>query len=403
MVISALKTLKNKIESVSLTRFRSISKVLLFGILIRLLLAVYLSHDWDFQVWYVSFADIVAGLRSPYTAMNFSYPPIWAFTLTPFASLFSLLANSHDGLVRVSLGGPIIAATHPLFNLLVRLPLIASEVFIGLLIYDHVLKFKNENMAYKAFILWFLNPFVIFVSCVFGQFDVLVTLMVVLAFVFFLEKKYALCGLSIGLGALTKIYPIYLLPLYMIFTLKIDLKEKSKRLIIAKDTLQHCGLIFGGLLLSLFLIIPPLIISGSFYNFVQAVLRRTDYITSLGGISPTNAIYILGPDVFVWLNEPGRPQFIFSALSIVLWVSTLAVSLYYSFRSKLSSDHQRFLYIQTLTIVCLYLAALMVNPQYVIWIIPFLVLCYGIYGNYFKRIIILSVSALLFALFWIKP
>lgn len=403
-MISTLNVLKNKVKSIELSHYRSIRKALLFGVLIRLILALYLTHDWDFQVWHISFTDIVSGLGSPYSAMNFSYPPIWAYVLMPFASVSTFFANPYDGLMRFNLNGFLVAGTQPLFNLLVRLPLIASEVFIGLLIYDHVLKFKNENTAHKSFILWFLNPFVIFVSCVFGQFDVLAALMVMLAFLFFLDKKFVLCGLAIGLGALTKLYPLYLLPIYLIFALKIDFDEnRSNKAIIVKKALLHYGLIIGGLFLSLSLVVPPLLISGSFSNFVQAVFRRTDYITSLGGISPTNLFYLFGSDVFIWLNEPGRSQLIFSILSIALFGSIGAVSLYYGFQSKMTSSHQRFLFVHILAIVCVYLTSLMVNPQYIMWIIPFLTLCYGIYGNYFKRIIVLSFSALVFALYWIRP
>ena len=391
--------------SAKIAKFQPIINVLIFGVLIRIVLALYLTHDWDFQVWYISFADVTSGLKSPYATMSFSYPPLWAYTLTPFASIFSLFSNVNDAIIRTNINGPLIVAINPLFNLLVRLPLIASEIFVGLIIFNHVLKYKNMHTAYRSFALWFLNPFVIFISCVFGQFDVLAALMVVLAFIFLLEKKYLNSGLSLGLGALTKIYPIYLLPLYFIFALMDEIygEKKSQVFAIFKKTLSHYALIFAGLISSFLLILPPLLISGSFSNFLNAVFRRSEYITSLGGISPTNLVYFTGPELFFWLNEAGRPQFLFSSLSIILWSSILLVSLFYAFRSKISFPHQKFLYAQIMAICCIYLTSLMVNPQYIIWILPFLVLCYGIYNDFFKRYIILSISALFFALYWIRP
>ena len=115
--------------SAKIAKFQPIINVLIFGVLIRIVLALYLTHDWDFQVWYISFADVTSGLKSPYATMSFSYPPLWAYTLTPFASIFSLFSNVNDAIIRTNINGPLIVAINPLFNLLVRLPLIASEIF----------------------------------------------------------------------------------------------------------------------------------------------------------------------------------------------------------------------------------------------------------------------------------
>lgn len=387
----------------SFTDYRRIVGPLIIGILLRLVLAVYTSDSGDFEVWYIAFLNMVSGLGSPYFTMYYSYPPVWAYFMLPFSSIVLPFSNPYQLGARVYLENHIYSATSPFFNILYKLPIFLAEILVGLLIYAQIKKHKNEKMAYKAFILWFFNPLVLLIGSIDGQMDALAALMVVLAFCFFMEKKYFLSGTSIAIGAMVKIFPLYLLPLYLAFLLKFVYdKHLQGKISIIKAALSNYLSTFSGLFLGIVIAIMPLLVFGSLSSAIEAVTTRGSYVASIGGFTPFIIALYLIPDAFAWFSAYGRPQMVYSVLQIAFFISALFVIFYYVFYTKRNPIHQRFLQAHIGLIVTLYLTSLVVNPQYLLWIIPFLILGYGIYGNYSRRIIILSVCAVIAQLYWVR-
>lgn len=268
--------------------------LILIGLALRLLLAPFSSDPNDLQVLYTVTNNLLAGLNV-YTTNSFGYPPLWAYIEFPayrFASFFAspALLGVHMDTVSVPYHlwniPPVI--TSPLFNILCKLPLIAADLLIGLIIYNIVKNKKDEKLARTSFILWFLNPLVIGVVAVQGQFDVLPTLMTVLSFCLFFRRNYFASGIAIGLGALFKIYPVFLVPIYLFFIAAFEIKEVD-------ITKNIRGVFAGGLkfvvgmLASLSLFLVPLINS----NFIHDVFARTEIIPSFGGLTPLAIILIL--------------------------------------------------------------------------------------------------------------
>ncbi len=383
--------------------YRRIGSALIIGMLLRLVLAAYTSDSGDFEVWYIAFLNMASGLGSPYYTMHYSYPPIWAYFMLPSTSATLLFFNPYQLGTRAYLGSTLVSATSPFFNIAHKLPIFIAEIFVGLLIYDQVKKYRNENMAHKAFVLWFFNPLVLLIGSIDGQIDILATLMLVLAFCFFLEKKYFLSGTSIAIGAMVKIFPLYLLPLYLIFPLKLVFdKHLKSKIEVTKGILSRYLSLFCGLLLGASVAIIPLILFGTLPSAIKAVTTRGNYVSALGGLSLSNIAYFLPFDIFEWLNAYGRPQLVFSALQFVFFIGALGVIFYYTLFSKKLTTYNRFLRAHIGIIVTVYLTSLVVNPQYVIWIIPFLIISYGVYGTYFRRLILLSVFAVITQLYWVQ-
>ena len=383
--------------------YRRIASALIIGILLRLFLAVYTSDPGDFEVWYIAFLNMVSGLGSPYTTMYYSYPPVWAYFMLPFGSIVLPFSNPYLLGTRTYLENHIYGATSPFFNIVYKLPIFLAEIMVGLLIYDQVKKYRNESMAKKAFILWFFNPLVLLIGSIDGQMDTLAALMLLLAFCFFMEKKYFLSGTSIAIGAMVKIFPLYLFPLYLAFLMKLVFNEHLKRKIsIIQKALFHYLRIFSGLFLGTFIAILPLLLLGSLSRAIEAITTRASYVASIGGFTPfVLAVYLI-PDVFPWFNAYGRPQIIYSALQIAFFVGALIVTFYYVFYSKRKPIYSRFLQAHIGIITTIYLTSLVVNPQYLIWVTPFLILSYCIFGNYYRRLIILSVCAVVAQLYWVR-
>ena len=96
--------------------------------------------------------------------------------------------------------------TSPLFNIVLKLPIIIGDALVGLTLYRIVEARSGAVSAEKAFLIWFLNPLVIFVSSVHGQFDVLAAYFALIGGMGFMEKRYLLSGAP-GPGVLLKLFP----------------------------------------------------------------------------------------------------------------------------------------------------------------------------------------------------
>ena len=132
------------------------------------------------------------------------------------------------------------------------------------------------------------------------------------------------------------------------------------------------------------------------------MVTRVSYVAGVGGLAPSNLLYFFNFDFMGWLNDYGHPQALNLALLLIFGISALFVSGYYLFHRRNMQLHQSFLYAVVAVIACIYLTSLTVNPQYILWILPFLIICYALYDNYRLRIILLSFFAFTYQLYWAK-
>lgn len=381
------------LEVLKLSRFK-LSTLLLAGLGLRLILAPFTSHPYDIAVLYRVTNDLFAGLNI-YTTNSFSYPPLWAYVEYPFLDLASLVISPKILGVRMdalslSVGNwnlpPVV--TSPLFNVLSKLPLFAADLLIGIIIYDTVKDLRDEKHAKLSFTLWFLNPLVIYIDSIHGQFDVLPALMTVLSFCLFCRRRYLISGIAIGLGALFKIYPILLVPLYLFSVARLENDKSVSMSRKAKGIFAKCSKLAAGMLFSFCAFLIPVINS----NIVHDIFSRT-VATSLGGLTLFNIVYVpwlqwLLPFISI------HSELVSTSLAIVLFVMILLVGLISFFRRK--DFLETFILGHIWVLLATYLTSLTVNPQYMLWILPFLILSYGLYNYNLKNLIVLSTSALIF-------
>jgi len=389
--------------------YEQIVSLLFLGILIRIVVGFYTSHPNDEEVWYITAVNMLSGQGSPYGTRYFSYPPVWAYIYLPFVSIGSLFSNPYLFSIRANLNetvvpimsplfGTVVPIMSPLFNFVVKLPIIIGDIFVGLIIYRVVSNFKNEQVARKAFIFWFLNPFVIYTGAMIAQFDVLPALTSLLALVLFMERKYFLAGISLSIGIMTKIYPVYFIPLYLTFFFKSD---SSKKIEWKKNIFRLIPFLAGILLTGIVLLLPILAFN-SFPYFFEGNFRRGEYITSIGGLTPWTLIYLFEGG-FEWIIDYDRAQIIYIALYILQVSGIALVSFHFGFRSGQEQHLKSFLRGHVCILALIFLTLLTVNPQYFIWVAPFLILGYGLYGDYKIKLSILSASACFLAFYWAYP
>jgi Gpi18-like mannosyltransferase len=380
----------------------------LIGLAVRLALAPFSADPYDVSTFFTVTNDLLAGLNV-YTTNSFSYPPLWAYAMHPAVGLTSLFVSpkllgvyiSTQSLTLENWQLPAIV-TSPLFNLLLKLPLIVADVLIGLILYKIIRDLRNEKQAKIAFVLWFLNPLVILIDSVQGQIDVLAALMVVLAFCLLCNRKYFASGIAIGIGVLFKISPIYLAPLYLFSIAKLEGDRSLKILDNLRTILSKCSRFLAGMLILFSIFLLPLINS----NIIHDIFARTESVASIGGLTVFSAVELPG---MLWLLQ------LISSYSGLVSLSMLIASFAAIFLVSLACFKSRRHFLETFLlghvaiILVIYVTTLIVNPQYIVWILPFLILEWGLYKHNLIKLSLLSILASMFLigigglLFFFRP
>lgn len=205
----------------SLIRQFSKSRVILFGIFLRLVLIPFVAHPFDMYSWYRFAEDIFEqGITFSYLGVG----PIWYLFLSVLTPVYFGISNSLDIFaIPVSTlpanfdpGYGIVYITDPIFNLLIKIPLIVADFLSAFLIYRIVFHYSKSYLIsrYSAS-LYFVSPIIIWISAGWGQYDSLAVLFTLFSFYSLLiSKKIPLSAFCIFLAIMIKVYPIiFLVPM----------------------------------------------------------------------------------------------------------------------------------------------------------------------------------------------
>jgi uncharacterized membrane protein len=130
----------------------------------------------------------------------------------------------------------------------VKLPFLLSDLGTALLLRELVAGWTgNSHLGVKAAGLWFLNPYLIWISAGWGHFDTMPAFFTVAALLLLSRKKIALSSIALAISIGYKLYPILFIPAAVIYLLKS--REGSGR---AVDALKFLGIqvILGVLLIA---------------------------------------------------------------------------------------------------------------------------------------------------------
>lgn len=200
---------------------RSWLKYVLIGLGIRLILAPFFMHAWDLgttleasrqflngQDVYRYVAERTYILRHntglPLYYHGFTYLPQTLLIFAPFYQLYTLIFPIENTLDLHANEPAILYPQIYVFLLLIKIPVILADVAVIYLLS------KREP---KTGLFYALNPYVIFVTAVWGNFDPLVGLFLLTSYLCFTERR-GLSGFLYGLS-LIKIYTIVLLPFFI--------------------------------------------------------------------------------------------------------------------------------------------------------------------------------------------
>ena len=197
--------------------------LLVLGVVIRVSLAPFLAHTFDVYAWYIMAMDIV---RTPFAYVPF--PPMLYYTFFPFAYLYDFLSREFGFQPYPMVDIPpelnpypqmhIAYVTDPVFNVAIKLPFILADVASTYLLYNFVLELRHsESLAKASALLFFLNPYLIWISSAWGMFDSLPAFFSLASLVLLHRRRLTSSAISLSVATAYKLYPLLFMVPVLLF------------------------------------------------------------------------------------------------------------------------------------------------------------------------------------------
>ena len=204
---------------------------------------VFQTHGLDFY----RYAD-AHGSIFPMQGWGFVYPPIWL--LISRVALFFAPSSS-----AVSVAG--IVTVDPGWRMAMKIPIIAADLAIGLLLYWAVPGSKRRKVLFAS--LWLLHPTAWFESGVFGQFDAVAAAFLLACVIFLIKGKDRLAFLFAGLAVMTKQHTLIAVAMIAIV---------CARYMDIRRLLTNCA-ITAGVIVAFSI---PFLVTGNFISYCRSLL-----------------------------------------------------------------------------------------------------------------------------------
>jgi len=307
------------------------------------------------NAWYVNGETFLNGGQNllnylvpyRYSFFLFVFPETWLFNhLATYFPNFTIPISALDPRLNPGSRWGISVIPGLLYDFLLKLPLIASDTLVALILYKIVNReSRDEKIAILASEIWFLNPIVIWVSSGWGMFDAIPTLFTVLALYFLLKGKFSVAALMLILATVMKFYAIVLfVPLFIIIYRKSGLR----------------GILPG---------LATTVISASLFSIpLFFISNPLSYITAS---TPSAAFQYAGLSLWTVFSLAFSTLDL-SLVSEILVVASL-ISVYFfifktnSLRNELTTAVCYFL----IPVTVLLIFYKFVGENYIVWIIPF--------------------------------
>ncbi len=339
----------------------------LFSFTLQVLLAIFLGHYYDLRVFMVTGYTVGNGLN-PYephilgevfkhphfqsAISGIGYPPPWALVLG-FIYFFSF--NLFPNLL--------------LYNLAIKVPIILGNIVLAYLVRKILTDLHvDESKARHAWLFILFNPFILYTTSVWGQFDTLVSLFSLASLQLLFVKRINASALLLSLAVSLKPIAIPLIPLSIIFL------AKSSR----KQTLNYLMIFFTTLLI--FSAVPFYILGWSLspilsnWNIHFMAAGGLSYATVFSFLLNSNrlpeSLQLLG---LLWIPLLIIGSWIISRTKIrnmreLLWRAVGMVFLFFLSRSWLSEPNVNL--ILPMLLILAYSNELKMRNLHLIWILP---------------------------------
>lgn len=376
--------------------FDNFGKMIAFGLLVRLGFSFWTGHPWDFEV-FIRVGYNVANGSSLFQLRNYyvaglgqpTFPYVGGLGYFPAWGLYTAFAYKIYQFFPVS----------PFFYyFLLKLAPILGDLAVTYMIFLLTLNYTHDiEKARRNSLIFFLCPFVIFISSVWGMFDSLPILFTLISVLLLLSDKLHWSAFSLGLGIYLKIIPIIYLPIQLFF---INKQRGAREAIIY--------LLISGVVPFVFTLTPVILFGWGVSEAMVTVLSQTQ---RTGGVLTYWNLNALLNDLFphVFSGELLNSFFSFPPIRY-LWVLGLIVGylLYYRLQTRLPDEPTQTENLDLLlkgfsfATIGFLLTRAFVPEQFVLYLLPMMVLLSNPVSirGYYKRIWVL---ALIFAFVNIYP
>jgi hypothetical protein len=248
-----------------------------------------------------------------------------------------------------------------------KLPIIVADVLSGLLIYKIVLMRSNSHKtAYKTFRVWFYNPIITLLAEMFGSIDVVAAMLVLACIYYFMRNRLVLSSVFLLVGIAFRTYPLLILPILLIILCRREERRiKDIGIFITFTVLP---------LIALFMFLT-LVTNGAFLEAVS--FGQVEYP------------YFLGPLLYFSFIENITQA---EPISVTIALFILVLFVIYDHEKEAGNDRKNFRGDNNVTsYVFMLLLALFAfsywNPQFLLWILPFATLDYGLKKSSMKLLL----------------
>ena len=241
---------------------------------------------------------------------------------------------------------------------------------------------------------WWLNPFVIIEVAGHGALDVIVAFSIVLTLVLLLSGNNAWAGAALAFGVLTKISPIFIGPAalaFIVVTSNPDIRTRIRR---------SAAFLAGGAIATTVLLLPVML-SGQLRAAMNASLSRVGTGSVVGGVS----VFGLKNLRFLsWITDAvnNHRALVGLGTSALQFGAACAAALWV-LRGRRVSPAFRLVASTTLVLVWVVLASPLSNPQYLLWLLPGLVLLASVWAVGTWQTAVICTSAAMYDLALLGP
>lgn len=216
---------KPKCNKYNLSRvFKRNKWIILFFVvafLVRIIVAAPLIHDWDGFVFSESAKNMLQGI-TPYETVEKNDPTIYPNSDRPMTEQWYGYPPLPLIMFTIPYGLAIISGiniTPALENIILKLPFILGDLLFAFLVFKF-LKDRNRKLAGRAMLLVLFNPFFIWISSVWGMFDIWIVNFILLFLLSLQRKNFLMAGFFLALAPEIKLFPVFFLPAIFIYVLQ---------------------------------------------------------------------------------------------------------------------------------------------------------------------------------------
>ena len=333
--------------------------ILVIGLVTRILLIPFFAHPFDIYAWYTICQSILQ--KGLYVVSYF--PPMMFYTLVPIAYLYNWFSKafSIQPIPMASVPPELELATSwgikvvpgMLFDTLVKIPFLISDLLVAILLYKMIAESAdNQNLACKASALWFLNPYLIWISSGWGMFDSIPALLSLTSLYLLLKKKLALSSASLATAVAYKLYPLlFLVPVAFY------LRRTLSRRIFQRKLVKFLFIFIAA---SAILFLPTL---NMMLSFPHSLLVTTNLGDIGGGLTYWSIALMVPIDGNIAI-----------ATSTMLGILFLILVFWRISKTKFEHEVQALASTQLACILAIFLSYRIIPEQFFVWALPYIII-----------------------------